>query len=438
MCFRKFQIHSSIAHRISLLTCLLFISLTPAAHAALPVDPPPASAPARAEGVLDEIQIAGSSLKARGWVGAGDSANPVAGISIVFDGVEIYRGGFEKQPRPDVAQAKGRSDWLESGFLIQAPINAPLPEGPRKFTATALLKNGDRFELRVSKESLTVGPAMPATPPANPPQLLGQLDESVLEGNQLRVRGWVASADTAKKIKTILLKSGEETLYRGEFQIEQRPDVATALGKPDLVNSGWIVRLDWSGKPLPTNPAVQFEMQTGEILALPIPVSTSKAKDTSSHEFQLSLPEKPEIELKGCLDFINIHKDTITCGGWFGVSDKKGNDLKSIIIRDNMGLEILLKNVKKTERPDVAQVFNSSEWINSGWLADGSSQYLKISKIEDIEVYALLQNNIEFKLQRSHAQAFKKHNEKWLTATNFIFFIILPVFLILIKLYVKR
>ena len=273
MCFRKLKSHSLIAHRISLLTCLLFISLTPVAHAALPVDPPPASAPARAEGVLDEIQIAGSGLKARGWVGAGDSANPVAGISIVVDGVEIYSGGFEKQPRPDVAQAKGRSDWLESGFLIQAPINAPLPDGPRKFTATALLKNGERFDLRVPEESLTVGPAMPATPAANPPQLLGQLDESVLEGNQLKVRGWVASADPAQQIQTILLKSGEETLYRGEFQIEERPDVAKALGKPDLVNSGWIVRFDWSGKPAPSSIRPHFETQTGEILSLPLPIA---------------------------------------------------------------------------------------------------------------------------------------------------------------------
>lgn len=272
MCFRKLQIHSLIAHRISLLTCLLFVSLTPVAHAALPVDPPPASAPARAEGVLDEIQIAGSSLKARGWVGAGDSANPVAGISIVVDGIEIYSGGFVKQPRPDVAQAKGRSDWLENGFLIQAPLNASLPEGPRKFTATALLKNGDRLDLRVPEETLTVEPAMPATPAAQP-SLLGQLDEVVLEGGQLKVRGWVASADPAKKIKTILLKSGEETLYRGEFQIEERPDVAKALGKSDLVNSGWIVRFDWSGKPAPSSITPHFETQTGEILLLPVPAA---------------------------------------------------------------------------------------------------------------------------------------------------------------------
>jgi hypothetical protein len=323
MYFRKLQIHFRIAHRISLLTCLLFISLTPVAHAALPVDPPPASAPARAEGVLDEIQIAGSGLKARGWVGAGDSANPVAGISIVVDGVEIYSGGFEKQPRPDVAQAKGRSDWLESGFLIQSPLNAPLPEGPRKFTATAVLKNGDSLDLRVPEESISVGPAMPATPAANPPQLFGQLDEVVPE-------------------------------------------------------------------------------------------------------------------MTGCVDFIRINGKSISCGGWFAKSGGNGEGIKSIIIRDNVGLELLLKNIIKNERKDVAQVFNKPEWINSGWSVEGSSEYLKLSQIDNIEVYALLQNNIEFKLQRSHSPEFKKYSVNFLTATNIIFFIILPFFLIFLKLYVKR
>jgi hypothetical protein len=234
---------------------------------------PTKSDPPKQEGVVDEIQVTGQLLEVRGWAGAADPQNPVVAIRILLDGNEIFKGSFETQQRPDVAQAKGRSDWLESGFLIQAPINAPLPEGPRKFTATALLKNGDRFDLRVPKESLAVGPAMPTTPAAYPPQLLGQLDESVLEGNQLKVRGWVASADPAQQIQTILLKSGEETLYRGEFQIEERPDVAKALGKPDLVNSGWIVRLDWSGKPAPSSITPHFEMQTGEILSLPLPAA---------------------------------------------------------------------------------------------------------------------------------------------------------------------
>ena len=269
MCFRKLKSHSSISNRFFLFATVLFISLTPATHASLPTDPPAASAPANAEGVLDEIQISGSDLKVRGWAGAGDSANLVTGIRLLVDGVEIYSGGFEKQPRPDVAQAKGRSDWLESGLLLQAPLKNPLPEGPRKFTATALLRNGDHFDLRVPEESVSLGLATPTAQPS----LVGQLDEVVLEGGQLKVRGWAAWPNSGQKPQVILLKSGEETLYRGEFQVEERPDVATALGKPDLVDSGWIVRLDWSGKPAPSSITPQFEMETGEILSLPLPIA---------------------------------------------------------------------------------------------------------------------------------------------------------------------
>jgi hypothetical protein len=226
------------------------------------------------EGVVDEIQVTGQLLEVRGWAGAADPQNPVVAIRIIFDGNEIYKGSFETQQRPDVARAKGNPEWLQSGWSIKAPLQAPLSEGKKKITAFALLKNGDHIDLSVPKETVTVGPAMPATPAANPPQLLGQLDEVLLEGNQLKVRGWVASADPAHQIQTILLKSGEETLYRGEFQIEERPDVAEALGKPDLVNSGWIVRLDWSGKPAPSSITPHFEIQTGEILLLPGPTAT--------------------------------------------------------------------------------------------------------------------------------------------------------------------
>ena len=262
MCFKKLKSHSSISNRIFLFATILFISLTPAVHASLPTDPPAASAPASAEGVLDEIQISASDLKARGWAGAGDSANPVMGIRLLVDGVEIYSGSFVKQPRPDVAQAKGRSDWLESGLLLQTPLKNPVPEGPRKFTAMALLKNGEHFDLRVPEESVTLGLATPAAQPS----LLGNLDE--------------VSSNSGQKPQVIILKSGEETLYRGGFQIEERPDVATALGKPDLVNSGWIVRLDWSGKPAPSFITANFEMETGEILSLPLPIT---AQAQSAH-----------------------------------------------------------------------------------------------------------------------------------------------------------
>jgi hypothetical protein len=248
------------------LLAAIFSIIAPAANAKQPVDILAVPSIVSSEGVLDEIQITGNTLKARGWALSSDSANWVTGIRLLIDNVEIYSGGFKKQQRPDVAQAKGRPDWLESGWVIEATLINPLPDGSRKIEATALLKNGERYDLWVPEELI---PVVSSTPLASQ-ELMGHLDEAVIEGDQLKVRGWVAISNPSQKIQTILLKSGDEILYRGKFQIEERPDVATALGKPDLINSGWIVRLDWSGKPAPSSITPHFEMQTGETLSLPL------------------------------------------------------------------------------------------------------------------------------------------------------------------------
>lgn len=167
-------------------------------------------------------------------------------------------------------------------------------------------------------------------------------------------------------------------------------------------------------------------------------VSSSNAEETPSHVVKINQAEARGLEMKGCVDFITINGKSISCGGWFGRTGTNEDGLKSIIIRDHMGLELFLENIKKTERKDVSQVFKQPEWINSGWVAEGSSEYLKISKIENIEVYALMQNNSEFKLQRSNSPEFKKYSSNLLTATNVIFFILIPLFLIFLAVYVKR
>ena len=333
---------------------------------------PAASAPANAEGVLDEIQISGSDLKVRGWAGAGDSANLVTGIRLLVDGVEIYSGGFEKQPRPDVAQAKGRSDWAQSGLLLQAPLKNPLPEGPRKFTATALLKNGDHFDLRVPEESVTLGLATPT----DQPSLLGHLDEVVLEGGQLKVRGWAAWPNSGQKPQVILLRSGEETLYRGEFQIEERPDVATALGKPDLVNSGWIVRLDWSGKPAPSSITPQFEMETGEILSLPLPIagqapSAQPALPAPSEELMgTRLAWLAAFLLAGGLGVV-VYRAYQRRGNSFSQGSGRYTQSRLITLCLGFALALMCLVALKSQfnaHPDEAGHFNAVNYYSQNWL----------------------------------------------------------------------
>ncbi len=192
-------------------------------------DAPPASEAVGSEGVLDEIQITGNTLKARGWAGAGNSANPVAEIRLLVDGVQIYSGSFEIQQRPDVAKAKDRPDWLESGWSINAPLSTPLPDSPRKITATATLQNGDRFDLSVPAErvSLTSPPSNSSKPDdkAAPPKAgntiiskIAWLAAALLAG----LAGWLAY----QKFRQPQTPSSVQPDAPAPFQ---RPDRATIL-----------------------------------------------------------------------------------------------------------------------------------------------------------------------------------------------------------------
>jgi len=130
---------------------LCFLNLTASAIASQLVATPTAAALVSTDGFLDEIHINGKEIKARGWAGTVDAANPVIGICLYLDGIEIYNGGVVKQKRPDVVLAKASNGWLESGWQILAPLRIPYPEGIRQVTAIGLLKNGDHFNLRVNE-----------------------------------------------------------------------------------------------------------------------------------------------------------------------------------------------------------------------------------------------------------------------------------------------
>ena len=133
-------------------------------------------------GFIDSVEIDGRNLLALGWADSGDAANPVTGIRILVDSVEVYNGGFEKQSRPDVAENHGRSDLSHSGWLIRSNLSKPINEGLRKISGSAIQKNGKSFDLNVPENSSGVL----IKSPANKEALSGQLDHFVLEGDQLR------------------------------------------------------------------------------------------------------------------------------------------------------------------------------------------------------------------------------------------------------------
>lgn len=107
-------------------------------------------------GFLDDLKISQNAVTAHGWAGAEESTNPVIQISIFADTDKIYSGSFKKTQRPDVAKATGRSDWLESGWVIRAPLPRPLPAGKRIITAVASQKNGDFFNLNIPENNVLI------------------------------------------------------------------------------------------------------------------------------------------------------------------------------------------------------------------------------------------------------------------------------------------
>ena len=228
------------------------------------------------------------------------------------------------------------------------------------------------------------------------------------------------------ELRSVNLKSGDKQIQIPLDQVTP----ANQIAKTEIRDGVLLVDTTTGA----TDPQLNLPIIKNSSLML----SSSNAEETPCQEVKMNQAELIGSEMKGFVDFIIINGKSISCGGWFGKTGANEDGLKSIIIRDHMGLELLLKNIIKNERTDVAHVFNKPEWINSGWVVEGSSEYLKISKIENIEVYALLQNNREFKMNRSQSPEFKKYSSNLLTVTNVIFFILIPLFLIFLAFYVKR
>jgi len=71
-----------------------------------------------AEGFVDGIEFAESSLSARGWAASNDNSK-INRIIIQKDSFIIFSGEIKSEIRPDVVKARGRADWLNSGWCIQ-------------------------------------------------------------------------------------------------------------------------------------------------------------------------------------------------------------------------------------------------------------------------------------------------------------------------------
>ena len=104
------------------------------------------------QGSVDSLVVGGDKLIAQGWAGAGKPNNKVVSISIWLADTLVYEGEFERFERPDVVNAIGRNDWLQSGWRISAALPSNLEAGVYPVRVLAELDNGQVDKLIVNHQ----------------------------------------------------------------------------------------------------------------------------------------------------------------------------------------------------------------------------------------------------------------------------------------------
>ena len=103
-------------------------------------------------------------LTVSGWVAPQNSNVFVTNLILETQGIEIYRGRFERLERPDVVQTYIRNDWFLTGFRIVVKLPARIPNGVLQLRASARLGSGEVFELPLYKTVNSVVLSRPAAP----------------------------------------------------------------------------------------------------------------------------------------------------------------------------------------------------------------------------------------------------------------------------------
>lgn len=104
------------------------------------------------QGHMDSLTIENGELIAQGWAGVVSPDNKVVSIAIWLSNTLVYEGVFTPVVRPDVAQATGRPDWLNSGWYISAKLPSELKDGNYTARIRATLTNGDSKELTINSQ----------------------------------------------------------------------------------------------------------------------------------------------------------------------------------------------------------------------------------------------------------------------------------------------
>ena len=100
---------------------------------------------------FDGVPKVGGTLLLRGWAADPDDGAPVKKIEITIDDRVVALAGTINLPRPDVAAAGHRDDWLHSGWGAEVRMTGVFP-GKHRLAAIAYDSAGAKAELQGARE----------------------------------------------------------------------------------------------------------------------------------------------------------------------------------------------------------------------------------------------------------------------------------------------
>jgi hypothetical protein len=103
-------------------------------------------------GGVDSLVVDGNNVSAMGWAGVVNPNRMIVSLSLWSADTLIYDGHFEQFERPDVAKAKGRDDWLMSGWRINAVLPDNLKVDSDTIKVVVKLDNGAFGDLIIYKK----------------------------------------------------------------------------------------------------------------------------------------------------------------------------------------------------------------------------------------------------------------------------------------------
>jgi hypothetical protein len=181
------------------------------------------------------------NLLVRGWAVDNEDGAPVTRVEIRIDGNAVGDAVLGSA-RPDIANAYGRQDFLNSGWTLTVNIGS-LSLGQHTVTAVA-------FDSANASTSLGVPINITVVTSNQAPQ--GWMDEAVdaadgdatiQQNGNLFVRGWAVDNEDGAPVTRVEIRIdgvavGDATLGAA------RQDIANAYGRQDFLNSGWSLTLN--------------------------------------------------------------------------------------------------------------------------------------------------------------------------------------------------